>query len=146
MTGHYDFQLTPGRGGGPGAATCSAAACWSPASAAGLKPFDRAFRRELKKALPDAELLKLPPTHPLFAGGWNPIDRIAYTPPALQDDPTLEAPEFYGLFLDGRLAVLYSPYDLMSGVNRESNAYAKGVVADDALRLAINIITYALSH
>ena len=65
---------------------------------------------------------------------------------ACKDNPTLEYPEFYGLFLDGRLAVLYSPYDLMSGVNRESNAYAKGVAADDALRLVINIITYALSH
>ena len=27
-----------------------------------------------------------------------------------------------GLFIDGRLAILYTPYDLMSGVNRESNA------------------------
>ncbi len=115
-------------------------------SAAGLKPFDRAFRRELKKALPSADLLKLPPTHPLFTGGWSAIDRIVYTPAALKDDPALEYPEFYGLFLDGRLAVLYTPFDLMSGVNRESNAYAKGVAADDALRLTVNIITYALSH
>ena len=30
--------------------------------------------------------------------------------------------------------MLYSPYDLMSGVNRESNAYAKGLVDTDALR------------
>ena len=64
----------------------------------------------------------------------------------LRDRPTLEFPEFYGLFYDGRLAVIYSPYDLMSGVNRESNAYAKGVASDDALRLVINTITYALSH
>ena len=34
----------------------------------------------------------------------------------------------------------------MSGVNRESNAYAKGLVDTDALRIANNIITYALSH
>ena len=38
-------------------------------AAAGLKPFDTAFRRELKKAFPKAELVKLPPTHPLFGGG-----------------------------------------------------------------------------
>ena len=115
-------------------------------SAAGLKPFDRAFRRELKKAVPGADLIKLPPTHPLFTGGWNVIDKVTYTPSALKDNPALETPDFYGMFLDGRLAVLYTPYDLMSGVNHESNAYAKGLASDDALRLVINTITYALSH
>ena len=145
MTGHYDFQLTAEETaglkqyverGGMVVAT----------SAAGLKPFDVAFRREIKKALPDAELLKLPPTHPLFVGGWNPIEKIEYTPTALRDDPALELPEFYGLFIEGRLAVLYSPFDLMSGLNQESNAYAKGVSTEDALRLVTNVITYALSH
>ena len=64
----------------------------------------------------------------------------------MKDNPTLEYPEFYGFFVDGRLAILYSPHDLMSGLNRESNAYAKGVASDDALRIGLNIITYALSH
>ena len=59
---------------------------------------------------------------------------------------TLETPEFYGLFLQNRLAVLYSPWDLLSGVNRESNSYAKGVAPDDAVRLVLNAITYGLSH
>lgn len=145
MTGHYDFQLTTAEGehlakylkqGGMLVAT----------AAAGLKPFDAALRRELKKALPDAELVKLPPTHPIFVAGWNPVEKILYTPAALREDPALEYPEFYGLFLDGRLAVVYSPLDLMSGLNRESNAYAKGVSSDDALRLVTNLITYALSH
>jgi pimeloyl-ACP methyl ester carboxylesterase len=145
MTGHYDFRLTPAeaenlekylRRGGALVAS----------SAAGLKPFDRAFRREMAKVFPKAEMIKLPPTHPLFTGGWNSIEKVAYTPAALKDNPTLELPEFYALMLDGRVAVLYTPHDLMSGVNRESNAYAKGVAAADALRLTINIITHALSH
>jgi len=145
MTGHYNFTLsdkeTAGlvrylRRGGMLVAS----------SAAGLKPFDRAFRREIKKAFPNAELIRLPPTHLLFAGGWNAIERITYTASALKDNPTLEYPEFYGLFIDGRLAILYAPYDLMSGLNRESNAYARGVTSDDALRLVMNIVTYALSH
>lgn len=115
-------------------------------SAAGLKPFDKAFRRELKKVFPEGELIKLPPSHPLFTGGFNPIDKVSYTPTALKDDPTLEAPQFHGLFVDGRLAVVYSPFDLMSALNRESNAYAKGVTPDDAARLVNSVITYALSH
>jgi hypothetical protein len=145
MTGHYDFRLSEAEAEGL-ARYLQRGGMLCVTSAAGLKPFDAAFRREFRKAFPKGELIKLPPTHPLFAAGWNPIDRIVYAPSALKDNPALEFPEFYGFFLDGRLAVVYTPYDLMSGVNRESNAYAKGVTADDALRLSINVITYALSH
>jgi len=113
---------------------------------AGLRPFDRAFKRELKKVFSKAKLIKLPPTHPLYSGGFGPVERISYTAPALRDNPTLETPEVYAYFIDGRIAILYSPYDVMSGVNRESNAYAKGVIDNDAMRLTINMVTYALSH
>ena len=64
----------------------------------------------------------------------------------LRDEPDLEFPEFYGVFIDNRLAIVYTPYDLMSGVNRESNAYAKGVTNADATRIIINLIVYALSN
>ncbi len=145
MTGHYDFELTEPEAAGL-AHYLQRGGMLVATAGAGLAPFDRAFKRELKKVFPRAELIKLPPTHPLFTGGWAPAERVAYTAPALRDNPTLEAPEVYALFLDGRIAVLYSPYDLMSGVNRESNAYAKGVVDTDAMKLAIDLITYALSH
>lgn len=145
MTGHYDFEFTAAeienlraylmRGG-----------MIIASAAAGFKPFDDAFRREIKKIFPGNDLIKLPPSHPLFAGGWNPIDKVDYTPRALRDDSTLSHPEFYGLFIDSQLAVIYTPYDFKSSLNRESNAYNKGVVPDDALRLAVNFITYGLSH
>jgi len=145
MTGHYDFSLSPAEAEGLGKYLRNGGLLVV-SSAAGLKPFDTAFRREIKKALPKAELLKLPPTHSVFSGGWSVVDRVAFTPAALKDDPSLEYPEFSAIFVDGRVAVLYSPYDLMSGVNRELNAYAKGIASDDALRIAINIFGYALSH
>ena len=145
MTGHYDFRLSTAETEGL-ARYLKQGGLLVASAAAGLKPFDVAFRRELKLALPDAELVKLPPTHPIFVAGWNPIEKIAYTAAALREDPALEFPEFYGLFIDGRLAVVYTPLDLMSGVNRESNAYAKGVETEDALRLVINLSTFALSH
>jgi hypothetical protein len=145
MTGHYDFELSEPEAAGL-ARYLQRGGLLVATAGAGLRPFDRAFRRELKKAFPKAELIKLPPTHPLFTGGFGPVERVAYTAPALRDNPTLEAPEVYAYFVDGRIAILYSPHDLMSGVNRESNAYAKGVVDNDALKLTINMITYALSH
>ncbi len=145
MTGHYDFSLTQAEADGL-ARYLRHGGMLVASSAAGLKPFDTAFRRELKKVFPKGELLKLPPTHALFGAGWNVVDRVAFTPAALKDDPSLEYPEFHALFVDGRVAVLYTPYDLMSGVNRELNAYAKGIAPDDALRITINIFGYALSH
>jgi len=145
MTGHYDFEWSEKeveklrvfltRGG-----TLVASA------AAGLKPFDIAFRRELRKALPDSELIRLPPSHPLFAMGWNRVFEVEYTPSALRDNPMLQNPEFYGAFVDNRLVVLYSPYDFESALNRESNAYAKGLTSDDALRVTLNIVSYVMSH
>jgi hypothetical protein len=145
MTGHYDFKLSDEevenlraylqRGG-----TLLASA------AGGLKPFDVAFRREILRVLPDSELIKLPPSHPVFASGWNPLLQVEYTAALLRDDPTLQHPEFYGALIDNRLAVVYTPYDLFGGVNREPNAYAKGLTADDALRVAINLITYVMSN
>ncbi len=145
MTGHYDFELSAGEIANLNAYLARGGLLVASA-AAGLKPFDAAFRREIRRIFPGNELIKLPPSHPLFVGGWNPVDKVEYTPPVLRDDPTLDRPVFYGLFLEKQLVVIYTPYDLMSALNRESNAYSKGLVAEDALRMVINIITYGLSH
>jgi hypothetical protein len=145
LTGHYDFEWSPGeienlqnyvRRGGLIFAS----------AAAGLSPFDIAFRREIKRLLPDADLIPLPPTHRLFSGAWNPIGEVEYTAAALREDPTLKWPQCYGVIQDGNLVVLYTPFDLFSGLNRESNGYARGVTSEDALRIAIAVITYGMSH
>jgi len=74
------------------------------------------------------------------------VEKITYAAPALRDDPALEYPEFHCLFIDQRPAILYTPFDFQSALNRESNAYAKGIESTDALRVALNLVTYALSH
>lgn len=145
MTGHYDFKFNDEEIKNLRAYLLKGGTLFATA-AAGLKPFDVGFKREMKRVLPDAELVRIPPSHPLFAYGWNVMTSVEYTASALRDDPTLQYPEFYGIFVDKRLVVLYTPFDLLSGVNRESNAYAKGLTSDDALRVSINCITYVMSH
>jgi hypothetical protein len=145
MTGHYDFKLNEAEAAGL-AKYLKRGGLLVATAGAGLRPFDRAFKRELKKVFPQAELKELYPTDPLFTAGWGPVEKVTYTPPALRDNPTLENPKVYALYVDGRIAVLFSPYDVMSGVNRESNAYAKGLLDADALRLTINIVGYAMSQ
>jgi hypothetical protein len=145
MTGHYDFSLTDAESAGL-VRYLNRGGLLVVSAGAGLKPFDKAFKRELKRVYPNAELAPISAGHELFSGGWNSIDKVTFTPPVLRDVPTLETPQFYGHYIDGRLAILYTPYDLMSGVNRESNAYSKGLIDTDAMRVVNNIITYALSH
>jgi len=145
MTGHYDFHWSERevenlrgyllRGGMVFAS-----------AAAGFKSFDLAFRRELSKVFPEHDLIHLPPSHPLFTSGWNPIGSVTYNSAALRDNPNLEFPHIEAMFLDGRPCVFYTPFDLFGGLNRESNAYARGFVPDDALRIAINVITHALAQ
>lgn len=145
MSGHHEFRLSRQEAEGLSRYLRRGGLLVASASA-GLKPFDVAFRREIGRVFPKAELVRLPPSHPVFVSGWSSVEKVTYTPAALRDDPTLENPQFWGLFLDGRLAVLYSPWDLMSGVNRESNAYAKGITPDDAVRVLANIVTHALTN
>ena len=64
MTGHYEFELTADEAAHLGRYLKQGGMLMATA-AAGLKPFDAALRRELKKALPEADFVKLPPTHPL---------------------------------------------------------------------------------
>ncbi|MFW6038867.1 MAG: DUF4159 domain-containing protein, partial [bacterium] len=107
MTGHYDFELTDAqvtnlrqyfkRGG-----------VLFASAAAGLSPFDTAFRREMKRVIDGQAFVKLPPTHSMFVDGPIRIDSVKYTPPALSDDPTLDQPEFFGMYVEDRLAVVYT--------------------------------------
>lgn len=145
MTGHHDFQLSKEEAAGLVEYLNRGGMVIASASA-GLKPFDTAFRRELKKAAKEADLIRIPPSHAIFASGWNSVEKITYTQAAQRENPSLDTPEFWGLFIDNRLSVIYTPYDLLGGVNRECNAYSKGIMPDDAERVAVNLITYALSH
>ncbi len=145
MTGHYDFTLTDAqvanlrqylmRGG---VVLASAAA--------GLSPFDIAFRREMARVMEGQAFVRLPPTHPLFTQGPIRIDRVAYSPLVQAENPELDQPEFFGLFHEDRLAVIYTPFDLMTGVNQEPNVFVKGYAQRDAQRLLVNIVAWCLSH
>jgi hypothetical protein len=145
MTGHYDFQLTEdevknlrdylSRGG-----------LLVAVSGAGFNAFNQAFAREIMRVLPDAQLFPLPPTHPLFNSSWEEINKVNYTSAAKRNNPSLDRPMFYGIFIENRLAVLFSPFDLFSEMNRESNKYARGVVYEDALKLLLNTVFYALDN
>ena len=53
-------------------------------------------------------------------------------------DPLLE-----GIEIDGRLAVIYSKYDISCALERQSAGNCEGYLPEDAVKLATNIVLYA---
>ncbi len=145
MTGHYDFAFTEAEIANL-RDYCSRGGLLVSVSGAGFSPYNHAFAREIARVFPDSQLLPIPPTHPMFSSSWGNVEKVTYTSAAMRNEPTLDRPVFYGIFNDNRLVVLFTPYDLFSEANREGNKYARGVVYDDALKILLNMVFYALDH
>lgn len=144
MTGHRDFRWTREEVGrlqrylGAGGMLLADACC-------GRMAFDTAFRREIAKAFPEQKLRRLPPDHPIYHGHYD-INRVDYTPRVREDFGPLDAPRLEGIRLDGRLAVVYSRFDLGNGWEQFPHAYSYGLKDQPALQIGTNVIVYAVTH
>lgn len=146
LAGHYEFELSDAertalaahlrRGG-----LLLADAC------CGTQPFDESFRRLMQQVLPEQRLERLPADHPIFIGapGFD-VTTVDYSLDVMRAAPRLRRPELWGVELDGRLAVVYSPYSLGCGLNGPAFDGCWGLASEDAHRLTANIILYALTH
>lgn len=144
ITGHDDFRFSDeevanlrgflARGGFLLADACC-----------GRQAFDAAFRREIRRILPDDPLVPLPPDHPIFSAHLS-IEKVAYTPLVRRLRPGLDRPELEGVEIGGVLRVLYSHYDLGNGWEGVDHPFTKGVEKRDALKIAVNAVVYAMTH
>jgi hypothetical protein len=118
------------------------------------KPFADAFRREMEALFPDQKLTRIPIEHPLFSeapGGYD-IRRVRRREPAVAaaGQPlkarVLEVePELEGIVLDGRLAVIFSPYDISCALEQHEALQCRGYTREDAARIALNVLMYSLN-
>lgn len=144
MTGHREFQWTSEEVGRlqrylkAGGMLLADACC-------GRMAFDTAFRAQIARVLPDAKLEKLPPDHPLYRCHYE-IGQVEYTPRVREDFGEFDSPELEGITLDGRLAVIYSRFDLGNGWEQFPHAYAYGLKDESALQIGTNAIVYAITH
>ena len=100
------------------------------------------FRREMKRVLPDAELVELPWSHPLF----HQMYEFPRGLPKIHEHDGGPAKAF-GAFHDGRLAVLFTfDTDLGDGLEDAGVHPDPPEKREEALRMAINIALYALSN
>lgn len=116
-------------------------------------PFDKSFREAIVTLFPDKPLTRIPVTHELFSDkdakfnlrtvrrrgadqtGGNGVIANNATP----GEPILE-----GIEIDGRYVVIYSKYDISCALERQAAIACEGYVSEDATKLAVNILLYAM--
>jgi hypothetical protein len=107
FTGHKDFHLTDDEITNLRKYLQVGGCIWGDSAFSGDgSRFDVAFHREMKKVLPDPDIVfqDLPMNHPIFAKSWFPITVVPKGMNYRQD------PVEY-LNLDGKLAIIYTPND-----------------------------------
>lgn len=111
----------------------------------GRMAFHLAFQRELARALPESKLEPIPSDHPLLKAHYD-IRKVSYTPRVAEDFGSLATPQLHGITIDGRLAVVYSRFDLGNGWEQFPHPYAYGYSDKDALSIGTNVIVTAVTH
>lgn len=151
MHGRTAFQLSPQEVSklreylNGGAVLFSDACCGSP-------QFDQSFRALVQQLFPNQKFERIPITHELFSRGIGfDIRKVKRRIPQsgnLTDpfDPTLREGEPYleGIQIKGRYCVIYSKYDLSCALERQASVACAGYDHQDAVKIAVNVIRYAL--
>ncbi|HXY36731.1 MAG TPA: DUF4159 domain-containing protein [Planctomycetaceae bacterium] len=121
-------------------------------SCCGSPQFDKSFREMVQQLFPDKKLERIPVTHELFSRGIGfDIQRVKRRIPESgnTNDP-LDAtfkegePFLEGIEINGRYCVIYSKYDLSCALERQASVACAGYDHTDAVRIAVNVIRYAL--
>jgi len=139
MTGEGDFNLTdPQRNNmrrylTAGGFIIASAGCSS-------KSWNNAFEREMKTMFPERKMKKLDADHPIFHTVYD-IQSSRYKSGANK------LPDLYGLDIDGRTVLVWSPDGLNDTENAGGNCCCcGGNEIKKAKRLNVNILAYALTH
>jgi hypothetical protein len=120
------------------------------------QPFVEAFRREIQSVLPDNRLQPVPPDHPLLSPTFQGYDLSSVqlrnpgggpgTDDPLRTRTEQITPVLEGIEIDGRLAVVFSPYDLSCALENQASIECKGYVREDAAKIGINVLLYAMQN
>jgi len=103
---------------------------------------DVSFRREMGRVFPDTRLIELPFSHPIFHALYEFPEGL---PKIHEHDGG--PPKAFGIVREGRLVVLYTyDTDLGDGLEDEEVHHDPPEKREAALRMALNIVQFALTH
>ncbi|MBL8816225.1 MAG: DUF4159 domain-containing protein [Planctomyces sp.] len=118
----------------------------------GSTSFDRDFRVLVKQIYPDQELTEIPAEHEIFS------ERIGHAiPQATRRRVTTGAqssslkvvketgkPLLEGVEVDGRMAIIYSRFDISCALEHQASLACDGYLEEDAAKIAVNVILYSM--
>ena len=105
----------------------------------GIEP---SFRREMKRLFPEDPVVELPFSHPIFHA---PYEFTRGLPKIHEHDGG--PPKAFGVVHDGRLVVFFSyDTDLGDGLEDEEVHHDPPEKREAAMRMALNLVHYALTH
>ena len=118
------------------------------------EPFANAFRREMELIFPDGRLQPIPADHPMFSRTYRGFDlsSVTLTTPFRAGDGQVNVrreqapPQLEGIEVDGRFIVVFSPYDISCAMENAVSTECKGYPKQDAARIAVNVLLYAVQE
>lgn len=103
---------------------------------------DESLRRELRRIFPDDELVEVPFDHEIYRSVYE----FPKGPPKIHEHHG-GPPKGLAIFHDGRMAVYYTyNTDIGDGIEDADVHNDPAPVREQAMRMAINVVAYALTH
>lgn len=119
------------------------------------KAFTDSFRKEMQTLFPDVELKPLDDQHEIFSSDYgSDIRSVILRTPVENRNANIEQkyietrtlPRLEGITIGNSVAVVFSPNDLSCALENAKSVECKGYQTDDAARIGINILRYALNR
>ena len=120
------------------------------------KTFTESFRREMAATFTDQDkpLKEIPVDDPIFStkyGGYDVREVERQDPPeagSTTRKPTIKKvpPSLEGIKIDGRWAVIFSPYDVSCALQRHNSIDCRGYTRKSAAEIALNVLLYSLQE
>ncbi len=118
----------------------------------GSKEFADSFVEMMARVYPEAKLMPLPPDHPVYTGVFasgngeevGEVDFRKYGVVAL--GKRITEPDVEAITVNGRTRVLFSKYDITSGLLGSTTWGIVGYLPESATKLAGNMVRFALEQ